>query len=71
MLPVNKQVGFFSDAYCLEWVYAKMIVVRKCLANVLAARIETGQYTQADALEIAHEILYNSPRALLRFEPYA
>ena len=23
MLPVNKQVGFFSDAYCVEWAYAK------------------------------------------------
>ena len=23
MLPANKQVGFFSDAYCVEWSYAK------------------------------------------------
>ena len=23
MLPANKQIGFFSDAYCVEWSYAK------------------------------------------------
>ena len=22
MLPLNKQIGFFSDAYCVEWSYA-------------------------------------------------
>ena len=49
MLPVNKQIGFFSDAYCLEWVYAKMIIVRKCMANVLAGKIDAGQYTKHDA----------------------
>src|SRR5206468_6720686 len=35
MLPANKQVGFFSDAYCLEWAYAKLILVRRQLARVL------------------------------------
>jgi len=40
MLPLNKQVGFFSDAYCLEWTYAKALLVRKQLARVLAERIE-------------------------------
>src|SRR4051812_36487309 len=23
MVPLNKQIGFFSDAYCVEWTYAK------------------------------------------------
>ena len=45
MLPVNKQVGFFSDAYCVEWVYGKVLLVRKQLARVLAEKIEQGQYT--------------------------
>ena len=35
MLPVNKQVGFFSDAYCVEWVYGKVLLVRKQLARRL------------------------------------
>ena len=25
MVPANKQVGFFSDAYCAEWSFAKAV----------------------------------------------
>lgn len=70
MLPVNKQVGFFSDAYCVEWTYAKAILVRKQLAHVLAQRIEQGQYTRAQALEIARAILFDTPRQLLGMQPF-
>ena len=45
MLAVNKQIGFFSDAYTVEWTYAKAIIVRKQLAEVLASKISQGQYT--------------------------
>src|SRR5262245_26804099 len=69
MLPANKQVGFFSDAYCVEWTYAKAIIVRKQLARVLADRIERGQYSRDDALAVAREILYESPRSLLGMTP--
>ena len=48
MLPANKQVGFFSDAYCVEWSYAKAVLVRKILARVLAERIELGQFDPDD-----------------------
>jgi hypothetical protein len=65
MLPVNKQVGFFSDAYCLDWMYAKAIIVRKQLACVLAGKVAQGQYTLEEALHIAGEILLESPRNLL------
>jgi hypothetical protein len=36
MLPLNKQVGFFSDAYVVEWTYAKVVLVRRIMAQVLA-----------------------------------
>jgi len=65
MLPVNKQVGFFSDAYCVEWVYGKALLVRKQLARVLAEKVESGQYSQDDAVSIARSILYESPQTLL------
>src|SRR4029077_16336427 len=45
MLPVNRQIGFFSDAYCVEWTYAKAIIVRKQMAHVLAGKVEQGQYS--------------------------
>lgn len=65
MLPANKQVGFFSDAYCLEWTYAKLRIVRHLLAQVLAQKVWQGQYTRDDALSIARAILYESPQTLL------
>lgn len=64
MLPTNKQVGFFSDAYCVEWTYGKVIMVRKQMAHVLAQKIEDGQYTRDDALAIAQAILFESPQTL-------
>jgi hypothetical protein len=65
MLPVNKQVGFFSDAYCVEWVYGKALLVRKQLARVFADKIQADQYTLGDAVSIARSILYESPQTLL------
>ncbi len=65
MLPACKQVGFFSDAYCLEWVYAKLRIVRHLLAQVLAQKVWQGQYTRDDAISVARAILYESPQTLL------
>ena len=65
MLPVNKQVGFFSDAYCVEWVYGKTRMVERQLARVLAEKIEQGQYTREEAISIARSILHETPQTLL------
>jgi len=70
MLPVNKQVAFFSDAYCIEWAYAKAILLRKQLAHVLAGKIAQGQYSRDDALSIARAILFESPQSLLGMKPH-
>lgn len=69
MLPLNRQVGFFSDAYCVEWTYAKSIIVRKQLARVLADKILMGQYSRDAALSIARAILFETPQSLLRMKP--
>lgn len=69
MVPVNKQVGFFSDAYVVEWAYAKVILVRRQMAQVLAARVRQGQYTVEEALAIAREILYETPQSLVGMTP--
>jgi hypothetical protein len=69
MLPVNKQVGFFSDAYCLEWAYAKAKIVCTQLAAVLAEKIERGEYTKNDALSVARSVLYETPQELLGMRP--
>ena len=69
MVPVNKQVGFFSDAYAVEWTYAKALLVRKQLAHVLAEKISQGQYTHDEAVSIAREILYETPQTLVGMTP--
>jgi glucuronate isomerase len=65
MLAVNKQVGFFSDAYCLDWAYAKAALIRRQWAEVLAQKVEQGQYSIEQALEIAHQVFYESAKTLL------
>jgi hypothetical protein len=69
MVPVNKQVGFFSDAYCLEWTYAKARIILNQLAVVLAAKVEYGQYTRDNALAVARAILYDTSYELCGMRP--
>ena len=69
MLAANKQVGFFSDAYCLDWSYAKALLVRKQWAEVLAGKIEQGQYSFDGALSIAQQCFYETPQTLLGIVP--
>ena len=70
MLPANKQVGFFSDAYCVEWTYAKAVIVRKMMARVLAECVEQGPVSRATTpWTIARAILFESPQLLLGMTP--
>jgi glucuronate isomerase len=69
MAPANKQVGFFSDAYCAEWSFAKAVLVRKILARALAERVELGQFDLNGTLDFARAILYESPQTLLGMVP--
>lgn len=64
MLPLNRQVGFFSDAYCVEWAYAKAAMLKRVLAAALAEKIRLGQYDFALALSVAREILHETPQSL-------
>jgi hypothetical protein len=69
LVPANKQVGFFSDAYCVEWSFAKAVLVRKIMARVLAERVELGQLDDTTALEFARAIFFDSPQSLLGIVP--
>jgi len=69
MLSTARQVGFFSDAYTMEWSYAKAVIVRRVLSRVLAGRVLAGQYDRKGALAIARQILLETPRTLLGMEP--
>lgn len=69
MLPINRQVGFFSDAYCVEWTWAKAVLVKRVLASVLAEKIRLGQYDFEMALGVARGILYEAPQVVSRMTP--
>jgi len=69
MLPMNKQVGFFSDAYTIEWTYAKVRLVHRQLAQVLAQKIRQGQYDKDTALRVARHILYHPAQDILGMTP--
>lgn len=71
MVALNRQVGFFSDAYCVEWSYAKASIIRRQLAQVLAEKVGQGQYTLDEALGIARAILYETPQTLNGMTPGA
>lgn len=69
MVPVNKQIGFFSDAYNVEWCYAKAIIVRKQMAWVLAEKVAQGQYSFDEAITVARKILFETPQSLCGMSP--
>jgi hypothetical protein len=69
MLPVNRQIGFFSDAYTIEWVYGKAMLVRRQMAQLLSARISEGWYSLDEAMGIARETLYQTPMDALGMKP--
>ena len=61
-LPMNKPIGFMSDAYYTEWLYGKLCVVRFALAKVLSQKVEEGLYTEECAIRIARRWLYDNPK---------
>ena len=64
LLPGNKINAFYSDAYCMEWSYAKAKLVRLQLAAVLAEKVIEGYMTEDAALELARMLLLENPKEL-------
>jgi len=69
MLPMNKHCLFFSDAYCMDWAYGKAFLTRRQIAEVLAKKVEEGQYTKELALAVAKEILTVTPQTMMGMQP--
>lgn len=71
MLPTNKHVGFFSDAYCIDWSYAKAIMIKRELSHVLADKVSRGHFDEATAIDIARRTFVETPQLLLGMSPAA
>jgi glucuronate isomerase len=62
-VPKTKQIGYYSDAYKLEFVLPKFNMYRRLLAKVLADDfVRTKVYTEAQALELARLLLRDNAR---------
>jgi len=61
MLPRNKVNAFFSDAYVVQWSYAKLALVRLELARVLSEMVREGYLSEELAEEMAADVLYGNP----------
>jgi len=70
-VPKVKQVGYYSDAYKLEFVLPKFNMFRRVLAETLADDAVRGQgWTMERALELARLVLLENPKRIFeRPEP--
>lgn len=65
-VPLNKIIGFFSDAYHCEWCYPKLKLVKQILEEILVERVERGWYSLDLALEIVEKLFCDNVRAIYR-----
>jgi len=63
-VPLNKIVGFFSDAYHAEWCYPKLKLVKQILEDILVERVDRGWYSLELARTIVTRLLYSNPKAI-------
>ena len=62
--PMTKFSGFLSDAYSVEWTYAKLQLVKKAMASALAHQVEAGFAREEDLPALLQQVLHDSPRDL-------
>jgi glucuronate isomerase len=72
VVPRNKLIGYYSDAYYLEFVLPKFRMYKFELAMALAERMERSKIhpnmepmTRDDALDLAQEMLITNPLCIL------
>ncbi len=62
-VPKTKQIGYYSDAYKLEFVLPKFNMYRRVLATVLADEfVRPGQFTEAEAVALGKRLLRDNTR---------
>lgn len=74
-VPQTKQIGYYSDAYKLEFVYPKFDMYRRILSRILADEFvgENG-WSEERAIELGHQVLRGNvdrifPRPASRPDP--
>jgi glucuronate isomerase len=66
-VPKTKQIGYYSDAYKLEFVLPKYNMYRRILARVLADDfVRPGVYGEEEALDFARLLLRDNVRRIFK-----
>lgn len=66
MVPLNKIIAFFSDAYHAEWCYPKLRMVKQVVQQILHERVERGWYDLDTALNVIEHIFHENPKRIYR-----
>ena len=64
MVPANKIIAFFSDAYHCEWCWPKLRLVKQILGEILVERVHRGWYDLETALTMIPVIFHDAPKAI-------
>jgi hypothetical protein len=64
MIPMNKIVAYFSDAYHAEWCYPKLKLVKALWADVLRERVEKGWLDANAATDLIHAVFWENPKRI-------
>lgn len=69
-VPQNKQIGYYSDMYKLEFALPKFNMYRRILAKVLAERFVVDRgWSEERALELARRVLIDNVSGTFGVEP--
>ena len=69
MLPVNKQIGFLSDAYCADWCVCQGGDGPQAVGQRAGAEDRAGTVRRKMALETARQIFFETPQSLCGMKP--
>ncbi|MDH7480934.1 MAG: hypothetical protein QHH26_03025 [Armatimonadota bacterium] len=61
MLPMTRWHAFYSDGYCVEWCYGKLLLTKNRLAVALTQLADEHLIGEEDVEEIAQALLYDNP----------
>jgi hypothetical protein len=64
IVPANKIVAFFSDAYHAEWCYPKVKLVKRIFGDVLLDRVAQGLLTDGIALSLVRQVFFDNPERI-------
>jgi hypothetical protein len=64
IVPANKIVAFFSDAYHCEWCYPKIKLVKAILEDILVERVVKGRYSLDTAVKLITTLFFEAPAAI-------